>query len=72
MQAYLRLTKDRGGVLVRLTDRSARHKVIKLLEKKRIKEAFDVFRSQAEVLLYVPPDAPSPSGAWINLQEDQV
>ncbi len=74
MKACLRFNKDRGndGVVVNLEDDAARSEVLTLLEKKKLKEAFELFKNQAQVIAYVSPDAPSPAGAWINLHEDQL
>ena len=72
MEAYLKLNKKDGdgGVVVQLKQRSAQSQVIVLLEKKKMKEAYELFKQQAQVISYVPPQAPSPAGAWINLHED--
>ena len=74
MEAYLKFNKEKGsgGVVVRLDERSARNRVLVLLERKKLKEAFELFRDEAQVLSYVPPETPLPSGAWISLNEDHL
>ena len=52
MEAYLKFNKEKGsgGVVVRLDERSARNRVLLLLERKKLKEAFELFRDEAQVL----------------------
>ncbi len=73
MKACLRFNKDRGndGVVVNLEDGTARSKVLILLKEKKLREAYELFKNQAQVVSYVPPDAPLPAGTSIDLHEDQ-
>lgn len=47
-------------VLVEITDRKSKEKVIRLLEENKGAEAFDFFFSNAEVKAYLPGETPHP------------
>ncbi|MBF0619126.1 MAG: hypothetical protein HQL19_03045 [Candidatus Omnitrophica bacterium] len=60
MRAVLILRDERAGdarVLVFLKERRLRAKVIELLEHDRGKEAFEIFKTKAEVQAYLPAGA---------------
>ncbi len=59
-------------IMVDLAEEDLKEQVISLLEQDRGREAFDILKSRAEVVAYLPAGRKPPARAEVTLFEDML
>jgi len=75
MKAILVLNHDKEQnirIMVDLTEQVLKEQVISLLEEDKGREAFEILKSRAEVVAYLPPGRKPPMRADVTLFEDML
>lgn len=75
MDALLLVNNDKVQnlrVIVQVTDKKLKQKVISLLEQDKAGEAFDMLFSHAEVRFYLPGDKPAPRLPFLLMLDEEL